>query len=264
MKKHGFTLIELLVVIAIIAILAAILFPVFISAKERGRQSRCVFNLKQLTAACRQYVDDNNGCMPFGAQNNGNWQRPNDWAGSMYPYQAHVEWGSLWRYTHNKGIYLCPTDAGMPAMDITQGDGHPMPYPKDYPLSYSMNRDIGSTLVTSCKLDTETAGRSAKVMIFIHEGRGIERKTSLPGRFFGINDGWFGYRGSIADLPSNIHYDGTTCCYADGHAKYIPYERLKYESDIANKDNGTFPNFNSDWLPNSLIPAAIKAGRTRG
>ena len=57
-KKRGFTLIELLVVIAIIAILAAILFPVFVNAKERGRMARCLSNLKNMVTAAKMYSDD--------------------------------------------------------------------------------------------------------------------------------------------------------------------------------------------------------------
>lgn len=57
-KRTGFTLIELLVVIAIIAILAAILFPVFAKAREKGRQASCQSNLKQLGMAVVMYVQD--------------------------------------------------------------------------------------------------------------------------------------------------------------------------------------------------------------
>jgi len=60
-RKRGFTLIELLVVIAIIAILAAILFPVFARAKESGRRGQCTSNLKQIGNALAMYRDDNNG-----------------------------------------------------------------------------------------------------------------------------------------------------------------------------------------------------------
>src|SRR5213592_3764953 len=58
LKKQGFTLIELLVVIAIIAILAAILFPVFAQAREKARQASCQSNLKQIGLACMMYVQD--------------------------------------------------------------------------------------------------------------------------------------------------------------------------------------------------------------
>ena len=60
----GFTLIELLVVIAIIAILAAILFPIFSQAKDAGRRARCANNEKQLVCALQNYVDDYGGRLP--------------------------------------------------------------------------------------------------------------------------------------------------------------------------------------------------------
>ncbi len=63
-SKRGFTLIELLVVIAIISILAAILFPVFVSAREKARQTTCQSNLKQIALAIAQYVQDNDELMP--------------------------------------------------------------------------------------------------------------------------------------------------------------------------------------------------------
>jgi prepilin-type N-terminal cleavage/methylation domain-containing protein/prepilin-type processing-associated H-X9-DG protein len=66
-RARGFTLIELLVVIAIIAILAAILFPVFARAREAARSRACMSNLRQINVALRMYVDDNNGRAPFAA-----------------------------------------------------------------------------------------------------------------------------------------------------------------------------------------------------
>ena len=66
-KSKGFTLIELLVVIAIIAILAAILFPVFSKAREKARQTQCISNQKQIATACIMYVQDNNELMPTSA-----------------------------------------------------------------------------------------------------------------------------------------------------------------------------------------------------
>ncbi|HEY3329866.1 MAG TPA: DUF1559 domain-containing protein [Capsulimonadaceae bacterium] len=73
-KRFGFTLIELLVVIAIIAILAAILFPVFASAREKARQTTCASNEKQIGLAFIQYAQDNDETFPFNTINaNGTW-----------------------------------------------------------------------------------------------------------------------------------------------------------------------------------------------
>lgn len=65
MKRQGFTLIELLVVIAIIAILAAILFPVFAGAKEKARQATCSSNMRQISMALLMYAENNEGCAPL-------------------------------------------------------------------------------------------------------------------------------------------------------------------------------------------------------
>src|ERR1700752_3648321 len=82
--RHGFTLIELLVVIAIIAILAAILFPVFAKAREKARQTACLNNMGQLSKAFRMYMDDNDGTLPAAAPflsrpNRGNWVGMTRW-----------------------------------------------------------------------------------------------------------------------------------------------------------------------------------------
>ncbi len=95
MKRRGFTLIELLVVIAIIAILAAILFPVFAKAREKARQATCVSNLKQLGLAQMQYVQDYDETFPTIA-----------WSLSTGPYRfAYV----LEPYLKSKGVLKCPS-----------------------------------------------------------------------------------------------------------------------------------------------------------
>ena len=71
--RHGFTLIELLVVIAIIAILAAILFPVFASVREKARQTSCLSNEKQLGLAVMQYVQDYDELLPTGTAASDPW-----------------------------------------------------------------------------------------------------------------------------------------------------------------------------------------------
>ncbi|MFO8079163.1 MAG: prepilin-type N-terminal cleavage/methylation domain-containing protein [Armatimonadota bacterium] len=83
-QRAGFTLIELLVVIAIIAILAAILFPVFARAREKARQSSCLSNVKQLNLGVMMYVQDYDETFPQGYVNS----RPSverwTWSGARY------------------------------------------------------------------------------------------------------------------------------------------------------------------------------------
>ncbi len=112
-RKRGFTLIELLVVIAIIAILAAILFPVFQKVRENARRTACLSNMKQLGLAVTQYYQDYdekgpNGWDPYG--------RCSGWAWEVYPY------------IKSTAVFKCPDDAGsFPAVS-----------------SYGMNANLGS------------------------------------------------------------------------------------------------------------------------
>lgn len=86
MRKQGFTLIELLVVIAIIAILAAILFPVFARARENARKSSCQSNLKQIGTGLMMYVQDYDETFPT---------ERNRWTGVVY--QRHDDLYHLWQ-----------------------------------------------------------------------------------------------------------------------------------------------------------------------
>lgn len=97
--RRGFTLIELLVVIAIIAILAAILFPVFAKAREKARQSSCLSNTKQLMLGVLQYAQDYDECFPkcWTVIGTNNYASPM-WYEAIYPYVKNTQ------------INLCPSD----------------------------------------------------------------------------------------------------------------------------------------------------------
>ena len=99
--KKGFTLIELLVVIAIIAILAAILFPVFNQALEKANAANCLSNMKQLGTAMQLYVDDWDETYPYGA--GGDWW---GWASKIIEY-AGIKNDEKW---HNSSVFQCPSD----------------------------------------------------------------------------------------------------------------------------------------------------------
>ncbi len=97
MRRKGFTLIELLVVIAIIAILAAILFPVFAKAREKARQATCTSNLKQLGLAQLQYVQDYDETWPMNFE-------AITWYDTTYGY-----WNAVAPYIKSPGIIKCPS-----------------------------------------------------------------------------------------------------------------------------------------------------------
>ena len=105
--KQGFTLIELLVVIAIIAILAAILFPVFAQAREKARSTSCLSNLKQLGTAAQMYTQDYDETLVMSW-----WGRGPSWSGYTYPGSQRWQDG-LMPYNKSKDIYNCPSDANV-------------------------------------------------------------------------------------------------------------------------------------------------------
>jgi prepilin-type N-terminal cleavage/methylation domain-containing protein/prepilin-type processing-associated H-X9-DG protein len=101
--RKGFTLIELLVVIAIIAILAAILFPVFAKAREKARQISCASNMKQLGLAEQQYAQD------FDEQYSGSYQNIGNVGNSGNCGGTRVLWPELlYPYTKSANVYVCP------------------------------------------------------------------------------------------------------------------------------------------------------------
>ncbi|HEY3282880.1 MAG TPA: prepilin-type N-terminal cleavage/methylation domain-containing protein [Armatimonadota bacterium] len=113
MRRRAFTLIELLVVIAIIAILAAILFPVFASARERGRSASCLSNLRQVLQAMKMYSQNEEGleCPPYKYTNNRT--RLYWWQDLLQPYYKSRE------------TFKCPTDSE----PYTYNDLRPPGYP---------------------------------------------------------------------------------------------------------------------------------------
>jgi len=207
-RPAGFTLIELLVVIAIIAILAAILFPVFAQARERARTTMCLNNTKQLWLAFRQYMDDNKGRMPSVNMTTDS-RVPYDWAGGKVFQPVDVTKGSIYPYVKSPKSYVCPTDKNKIAVKISGPGGASV---RDYGISYSVNEKLHLAKV-------DGAGKSLSViMLMVHESRDT------------INDGYYDWDYSgVPDLASNVHYDGTCISYLDGHARRISYKELDIE-----------------------------------
>jgi len=135
LSRRAFTLIELLVVIAIIAILAAILFPVFAQAREKARQTSCLSNLKQIGLGTMQYVQDYDETYPrarFDAPQplRQSWAQPN-WQDFISPYVKNGTVTVNWLTTDgsmatriNKGVWVCPSQPDGSDFMTTVYGGH--------------------------------------------------------------------------------------------------------------------------------------------
>ena len=150
--RRGFTLIELLVVIAIIAILAAILFPVFAKVRAKARQITCISNEKQIGLGFMQYVQDYDETLPFSRDcTAANIFTPKEleWKDGIYPYlqsggrpynngQPYADHGS-------GGVFECPenTTAWSSSQSWGSGPGLPGDETTRYPRSYTLNGDAG-------------------------------------------------------------------------------------------------------------------------
>lgn len=140
MRRKGFTLIELLVVIAIIAILAAILFPVFLRAKQAAQTSACLSNCKQIATGVSLYKDDNQGCWMacYNQQQSGtaNYDSQYRWAFWMRLLQPYVK---------TKRVYVCPAAKnkfGNWVPSLTQSD-----FQKQWPgANYGINECLVQTI----------------------------------------------------------------------------------------------------------------------
>ena len=215
--RVGFTLIELLVVIAIIAILAAILFPVFAKAREKARQISCASNEKQLGLAFMQYIQDNDENMPVGNPgiNTGNtWGQ--GWAGEIYPYAKST------------GLYKCPDDpttATSPNVVIS--------YCVNKNLTWNENGNniaswaSPSRTVLLCEDVNNTTDFSNLPYSDLHSPDGYGRDNYDDNGYGSKWDTGYvlgtpqsGWTGNIKSLTGR-HTDGSNYLLGDGHVKWL-------------------------------------------
>jgi prepilin-type N-terminal cleavage/methylation domain-containing protein len=117
LKKSGFTLIELLVAIAIVALLAAVLFPVFSRVRERARQTACLSNLHQLSLATFQYAQDFDDRYPYGGDpsdlDTNSWEGDKHWP-AIQQMQANDQIlpNVMAGYVKDRNLWQCPDDNG--------------------------------------------------------------------------------------------------------------------------------------------------------
>ena len=228
-KPKGFTLIELLVVIAIIAILAAILFPVFQKVRENARRTSCLSNEKQLGIAFVQYTQDSNERYP-GVDALPQPTYVGGWANMIYPY------------VKSTGVYACPDD------------NHTGPK-VSYTMNYAVWNDDFRDSAHGLKLARFTNPAST-VLLYECDAPGqtnpatawnatTPEDPSVPFSYVAplSNKGWTGgadWDLSTGALLANWHDQSTdranNYLAADGHAKY-----LKVSSVCWDYNRGTPP-----------------------
>ncbi|HCU34835.1 MAG TPA: hypothetical protein DGT21_05090 [Armatimonadetes bacterium] len=199
--RRGFTLIELLVVIAIIAILAAILFPVFARAREKARQSSCLNNVKQITLAILQYVQDYDERTPPGA------------AVDMNSH-AHP-WASAVPYVKNQQVFVCPSDSLRNT--CTSVAGNPTYWGAEwasFPCSYGYGNRTGSIALAQIQVPAETL-----VMCEMVERPYADYNVNIGGILF-MDRAQARYIGALR------HNDGMNIGFWDGHAKWSSGQNL--------------------------------------
>lgn len=205
---QGFTLIELLVVIAIIAILAALLFPVFARAKAAAGDAKTISNAKQLGTAMQLYMDDNDDTFPQAADGTPGTALVGGWVyystfGNEVAGTFDVSKGSIFSYANSGEIFKSPADR-----DARQSGN-----------SFAMNGYLtkwSGTGMNPAKNASEIEFSSG-TMLLAEEGCGAD---SLFGYGYtnGTNDG---YLNPAVDHFAKTHPGGAAVVFCDSHAKII-------------------------------------------
>lgn len=226
--RAGFTLIELLVVIAIIAILAAILFPIFVSAQERGRLSGCYSNLKEIAMAFQMYCDEFDGKVPFAADAEDKHDRyavPS--VGFPWPYP----WVVMKKYCRGHRVWQCPADKGLTFFRADAGGtGWPAKIKNCYDMwgsSYSYRTAMvvkgwDSSAANYSNIKPCVVGqfrRASRVAIFFDA---LEYSATTPPGPSDWNAQWHHFKYPMM---------GWNMAFADGHARLITKEELYHPKD---------------------------------
>ena len=248
-KKSGFTLIELLVVIAIIAILAAILFPVFARARENARRSSCQSNLKQIGLGIVQYVQDYDEKMP-SSKNDGLWKD--------VPWQVMVQ-----PYVKSYQLFKCPSNTSPDSASVQNTTGHtadgvpalgvPISYVSNGGLDGNGNDEFGGkrpfTWYGGYRSPTSLAEMSAvstTIMVVEQSGDQPEPMCYDSTKFTGT--------GTNAKQFTN-HLTTTNFLFADGHVK-----SLKPSATVsATMNMWTNDNTSGTVNPNGATPNLVTA-----
>jgi prepilin-type processing-associated H-X9-DG protein len=230
----AFTLLELLVVIAVLVILAGLLLPNLVRAKESAKSINCLSNLRQLQLGWLMYADDYRGLLA-----------PNNWiaieGASIQDFAknswclgdartdtttSNIQQGLLFPYNNSTAIYHCPSDIST----IVDAAGKPLGQlrTRSYNMSQSVNAYGWMTnplagipapvdAMQPCfqSLSSITNPTPSRLFVFIDENEGTleDDQFGYPCPGIGFGECWW-------DMPSNRHNQGANLSFADGHTEH--------------------------------------------
>ena len=257
LTTKAFTLIELLVVIAIIAILAAILFPVFAQAKAAAKKTACLSNFKQLGLAQNMYANDYDDHLVYTGDNGGFW--------AWYPSEncngtnvvcpqgfmdpgAFQNWGAeLYPYVKNLGIYLCPTAqkiTGVPyGFSSVAGAGN---------TAYDLNGAVVGASTTSMSAPSTTIvlqGTDGSTIDAYMQPTIFNTLSNTNNTLVTVN-GTPACNGIDINWMGEVHGKGDNYSFADGHAKYAARTAIQFKNFGISSDVYDFQN-NGSTVPNT-------------
>jgi prepilin-type N-terminal cleavage/methylation domain-containing protein/prepilin-type processing-associated H-X9-DG protein len=224
--RRGFTLIELLVVIAIIAILAAILFPVFARAREAARATSCKSNLKQIGNAVLMYTQDYDEVLPFQA----NWgaqtpRFPTNGQDLVNTDNYGVVGDLVYPYVKNRGVFGCPS-TNKPTTGTNWRFEHDYGWNTAIFRGAALNATVGGMALAEIQAPADSLFTADTIWEWLQSGTWTE---NCGGGYPAGPNNW---GGTAAGRFRSRHSGQLNVLFGDGHVKATKISQLRYSNMV--------------------------------